>query len=97
MIMAPPHESAVEAPSKVVRTNRRQSTKRTKGLKRYTLTLPEDLFDEIHDLAERRQTTVVDLLRRFIKLGLIAANVDETDNAALIIREGDSEREIVFI
>jgi beta-galactosidase len=39
-----------------------------------------------------RQTTVVDLIRRFIKLGLIAAKIEDTPGAALIIRDGDTEQ-----
>jgi len=67
------------------------------GVKRYTLVLPEDLFDAVQSLATQRQTTVVDLLRRFIKLGLIAARLEATPDAALIIREGDTEREILLL
>jgi hypothetical protein len=66
------------------------------GLKRYNLALPETLFDELQKLAERRHTTVVELLRRFIKLGLLAIELEETPDAALLIREGDTEREVLF-
>jgi hypothetical protein len=66
-------------------------------LKRYSLVLPEELFNEVQELATREHTTVVELMRRFIKLGLLAFKVQETPDAALIIREGSSEREIVFL
>jgi len=75
----------------------RQSPPRTPGLKRYSLALPEDLFMAIQELADQRQTTVVDLIRRFIKLGLIAAKIEDTPGAALIIRDGDSEQQIIFL
>ena len=75
----------------------RQSPPRTSGLKRYSLALPEDLFMAIQELADQRQTTVVDLIRRFIKLGLIAAKIEDTPGAALIIRDGDSEQQIIFL
>jgi hypothetical protein len=65
--------------------------------KRYTLVLPEELFVEVQELADKRQTTVVDLLRRFIKLGLLAARIEEIPGSALIIREGDTERQILLI
>jgi predicted transcriptional regulator len=64
--------------------------------KRYNLVLPAEVFDEVKTIADSRNTTVKQLLHRFIKLGLIAIKIDETPGAALIIREGDSEREIVF-
>jgi hypothetical protein len=71
-------------------------TKQTE-LKRYNLTLPAELFDEIQQLADERHTTVVDLLRRFIKLGLLAIKLEEDPDAALIIREGDQERQILIL
>jgi hypothetical protein len=74
-----------------------QSPPRTPGLKRYSLVLPDDLFTAIQALADQRQTTVVDLIRRFIKLGLIAAKIEDTPGAALIIRDGDSEQQIIFL
>jgi hypothetical protein len=75
----------------------RSSTPRTPGLKRYSLVLPEDLFTAIQELADQRQTTVVDLIRRFIKLGLIAAKIEDTPGAALIIRNGDTEQQIILL
>ena len=75
----------------------RSSPRRTPGLKRYSLVLPEDLFTAIQALADQRQTTVVDLIRRFIKLGLIAAKIEDTPGAALIIRDGDTEQQIILL
>ena len=69
----------------------------SKSLKRYNLVLPEELFNAVQELADRRHTTVVDLIRRFIKLGLIAARIEDTPDAALIIREGDSEQQILLL
>jgi hypothetical protein len=66
-------------------------------IKKYNLALPQTLFDELQEAADKRHTTVVELLRRFIKLGLIAIQIDETPDAALIIREGDKEREILIL
>jgi hypothetical protein len=73
------------------------SSPRPSGVKRYSLVLPEDLFTALQTLADQRQTTVVDLIRRFIKLGLIAAKVEDTPGAALLIREGETEREIILL
>ena len=73
------------------------SPTRIPGVKRYSLVLPEELFTALQTLADQRQTTVVDLIRRFIKLGLIAAKVEDTPGAALLIREGETEREIILL
>jgi hypothetical protein len=67
------------------------------GMKRYTLVLPTELFDEVKRVADARQTTVVDMLRRFIRLGLLSVRLEETPDAALLIREGESEKEILLL
>ena len=67
------------------------------ALKRYNLVLPEDLFNEVQRVADSQHTTVVELLRRFIKLGLLATKVQQTPGAALLIREGEHEREIILL
>jgi ATP-dependent Clp protease ATP-binding subunit ClpA len=65
--------------------------------KRYSLVLPESLFDQVQALADREQTTVVDVMRRFIKLGLLATEIQATPGSALIIREGGKERELLIL
>ena len=65
--------------------------------RRYSLVLPEDLYEEVRGLAETRHTTVVEVLRRFVRLGLLVAQVESTPDAALVIREGDTEREIILL
>jgi hypothetical protein len=66
------------------------------GVKRYNLVIPEPLFNEVQQLADEENTTVVDLFRRFIKLGLMVAKITRTPDTAFIIKEGDREREIIF-
>ena len=66
-------------------------------VKRYNLSLPTELFEQIETIAETEQVTVLEVIRRFIKLGLIAHRIDKTPDAALLIREGATEREIVFL
>jgi hypothetical protein len=69
----------------------------TKTLKRYNLSIPEELFDEVEVIAKSHDTTVVDILRRFIKLGLLATKIQDDENSALLIREGDNERQIILL
>ncbi|HEY5476159.1 MAG TPA: hypothetical protein VIK11_05510 [Tepidiformaceae bacterium] len=47
-------------------------------------------------LAEREHTTVLEVLRRSVKLGLLVAEAQEA-GAKLVIRDGTSEREIVIL
>ena len=65
-------------------------------LKRYNLALPEGIFRQVVQLAEREHTTVLEVLRRSVKLGLLVAEAQEA-GAKLVIREGTSEREIVIL
>jgi hypothetical protein len=67
------------------------------AVKRYNLVLPEAVYSEVEKLAENRGTTVVEVLRKFIKLGLLAAKVEETEGSALLIREGETMKEIIFL
>ena len=66
-------------------------------LKKYNLTLPHALYTEIETLAKSEHTTVLELVRRFLKLGLLVAKIQATPGATLIIREGDSERQLVLL
>ena len=63
---------------------------------RYNLALPKELFEELKEAAEERGMTVVEVLRKFIKLGLLALETQDKPGSALIIREGDTERQIMM-
>jgi hypothetical protein len=66
-------------------------------LKRYNLVLPEEMYTELEKVAHKRHTSVVEMLRRFIKLGLLVDQIDDRPEAELVIREGSRERQIVLI
>jgi|GEM_PF-2256625 len=67
------------------------------GVKRYNLVLPIDLFNAIQDIANEQHTSVVDILKRFITLGLIAYDAQKDPNAKLILKEGGREQEIALV
>ncbi len=69
----------------------------TSSAKRYNLVLPEELYQEVQTLADRRHTTVVELLRRFVKLGLLVAKAEESPDTAFLIREGDKNQRLLLI
>lgn len=62
-------------------------------MKRYHLVLPQDLFDAVEKEAEARSTTTVELLRKFIRLGILASQ----PNVQIILREPDKESVIVLL
>jgi len=70
---------------------------KTGKTKRYNLTLPEGLFNEIQELADSKGTTVLAMLRKFIRLGLIVSELEDEPNSRLIIRTDDTEKEVILI
>lgn len=69
----------------------------SKNTKRYVLVLPQEQYDEVEAIANREQVAVVTLLRKFIKLGLIAINLEDDPNSSLVIREDGTEKEIILL
>jgi hypothetical protein len=66
-------------------------------LKRYNLVLTEEMYAELEKVAHKRHTSMVEILRRYIKLGLLVEQIDERPGAELLIREGARERQIVLL
>jgi hypothetical protein len=67
------------------------------GVKRYNLVLPEPLFREVQELAEQRHVTVLELLRKFVRLGLLVAKAEESPDMMFLLREGDTERQLILL
>ena len=65
--------------------------------KRYNLVLPEELFNEVQTVADRHHTTVLEVLRRFIKLGLLVAQAEESPDTAFLIRKGNEEQRLLLL
>lgn len=74
-----------------------QLIERQRGVRRYSLVLPEDLFQQVQQLAESEQTTVVELLRRFTKLGLLVTEIQRTPGASLVIRQPDNTEQRLVV
>lgn len=53
--------------------------------------------DEIQRVADKQQTTVVEIIRKFMKLGLLAVQIEEIPGSALLIRANGIEREIILL
>jgi hypothetical protein len=63
-------------------------------MKRYNLDISVELFNELRQVADRQHTTVVDVIRRFIKLGLA---VEKTSENTIYIREGESFSRLILL
>ncbi len=65
--------------------------------RRFNLVLPEDMLAQVEQLAEEECTSVVEIFRRFVKLGLIVTDIQNAPDKALLIKRGDHEREVLII
>ena len=65
--------------------------------KRYNLVLPQPLFDELQKIADERHSTVLEVLKQFIRLGLLVSKTEMSPGARVIVREGERERELMLI
>ena len=64
-------------------------------IKRYNLVLPEALYNDVQALAKNENVSVLELLKRFIKIGLVLTKI--SPDASIIIREGGKERELILL
>lgn len=72
------------------------SKKDKKDPVRYHLVLPPEVYEELKNVASDRHTTVVHLIRQFIKLGLTAIH-SESQGASLEFRQGSNSQKIVLL
>ncbi len=65
--------------------------------KRYNLVLPQQLFDELQSVAEERHATVLEVLKQYIRLGLLVSKAEKSPDVSVVVREGERERELMLI
>jgi hypothetical protein len=61
--------------------------------KRCTFELPNDMYESLSQVAEDNQTTTVDMLRKYIKLGLLASK----PGTVVLLREGEKEQPVMLV
>ncbi len=69
---------------------------KSNNVRRYSLVIPNTLYDQVKNEASKNGTTVIELFRKLIKIGLMALEIQDDPNRALIIQEGDTEKQIHF-
>lgn len=82
--------SAEDANSDSLNSNSRE-------VKRYQLVMPQTLYSRVQAAAEERDVTVVQLLRAFIKLGLMVLEAEKDPTGQLILRTEDGEKQLVLV
>lgn len=66
-------------------------------MKRFHVQLPEELYQKLQEVAEENGTNSTELLRRFIRLGLIAVQAERSEGSELILREGGKEKLLLLL
>jgi len=61
--------------------------------KRYTFDLPAGLYEELARSAEENETSIVETLRKFIRLGVIASR----PGTVLLLRSGEREQPVMLV
>jgi len=49
--------------------------------------MPQAIYDEIREQAEKHDRTVKDVVRQCLKFGLVAMKIEETPGAEIVFRE----------
>ena len=67
-------------------------------VKRYNMVLPEKVYEDLKTVADMHSITIAEVLRKYIKLGLIASEIEETPGLDLVLREeGKPDKTLVLI
>lgn len=64
-----------------------------RSTKRYTFELPIEIYNQLSTIAEQNGTSVVEMLRKYIKLGLLATQPD----TVVLLKSGDSEQPVMLV
>lgn len=61
--------------------------------KRYTFELPIEIYNQLSETADQNGTSLVEMLRKYIKLGLLATQPD----TIVLLRIGDSDQPVMLV
>ncbi len=74
------------------------STLTEASTRRLNLLLPSNLLDQMQMLANEQGTSLTELLRRFIKVGLLIYRLNNSDpENGLYLREGGKETKVILV
>ncbi len=61
--------------------------------KRYTFELPIEIYNQLSETADQNGTSLVEMLRKYIKLGLLATQ----PGTIVLLRIGESEQPVMLV
>jgi len=85
----------VETTSNVIKRGRPRN-KTPFNTKRYNLVLPTDLYLGVKGLADTEHTSVLEAFKRIIRHGLLIHKIMQDSSSQMIIKQGETEREIIL-
>lgn len=62
------------------------------GLNYYNLKLPDGLYNELKDLSKKQGTSVAEILRKFIRLGLLATKYQDDPGSSILVEENGKQK-----
>lgn len=65
--------------------------------RRITLPVNEEMAIHLEKLARQYDTSLVDMIRKFIRLGIFVLAEQEKSDSSLLLKGEDGERELVFL
>lgn len=75
-----------------------QNKNQTKSMNsRYCISMTDRLYGKIQQEAQRWDSTPTDLIRRFIRLGLLAAEYEKNPAKRLIVEDENGQRELLLM
>jgi len=66
-------------------------------VRRYNLVIPGGLYVEVEKLAKERGMKVIEMFRWLIKVGLLIDKILQSDDAELLIKEGEDIHKVLLV
>ncbi len=63
----------------------------------YHLSMPVSLHKELEAIAKGRQISIAELMRQFLRLGVVASKLQESPDSRLCVAEGDKIQQIIVL
>lgn len=65
--------------------------------KKYTLSLPTEIYEKLNEIADKHDTSIKDVVRQVLKIGLVAVDLDDDPESAIIFRKRIKKGENEYI
>jgi hypothetical protein len=63
----------------------------------YHLSMPVVLHEELQAIADEQQVSIAEIMRRFLKMGVVASKLAQSPDAYLCVAQGDMIQQIIVL